>query len=98
MSKKPLKQIPAFASEAEERAFWDTHDSTDYMDWDQAVEVPPEAFRNLTRSAPRVQVTAEVPQDTWADLHALAARRGVTAQALAGAMLSESIEKAKKSA
>lgn len=33
---KPLKNIPVFANEAEEKAFWDTHDSTDYVDWNQA--------------------------------------------------------------
>ena len=30
---KPLKPIPEFASEAEERAFWEKHDSADYVDW-----------------------------------------------------------------
>ena len=35
MSKK-LKTIPAFASEAAERRFWETHDSTDYVDWSKA--------------------------------------------------------------
>ncbi len=33
---KPLKRIPSFSSEAEEREFWQTHDSTDYLDWSQA--------------------------------------------------------------
>ena len=33
---KPLKTIPKFASEAEERAFWETNDSADYMDWAKA--------------------------------------------------------------
>jgi len=27
---------PEFQSEAEERAFWESHDSTDYVDWNQA--------------------------------------------------------------
>ena len=30
------KPIPAFSSEAEERLFWETHDSTDYIDWSKA--------------------------------------------------------------
>lgn len=34
---KKLKAIPAFKSEAEEREFWQTHDSTDYVDWSKAV-------------------------------------------------------------
>ena len=27
------KQIPKFKNEDEERVFWDTHDSTEYIDW-----------------------------------------------------------------
>jgi CopG antitoxin of type II toxin-antitoxin system len=33
---KKLKPIPQFRDEAEERAFWERHDSTDYVDWDAA--------------------------------------------------------------
>jgi hypothetical protein len=33
MEKKPTKPIPEFAFETEEREFWMTHDSVDYMDW-----------------------------------------------------------------
>jgi hypothetical protein len=34
-----LKPIPVFASEADERQFWETHDSTDYVDWSSARRV-----------------------------------------------------------
>ena len=30
------KPLPAFASEAEEREFWETHDTSPYFDWKQA--------------------------------------------------------------
>jgi predicted DNA binding CopG/RHH family protein len=33
---KPRKPIPEFASEAEERAFWERTDSTSYLDWSKA--------------------------------------------------------------
>ena len=36
---KKLKPIPEFANEEEERVFWETHDSFDYVDWDNAVRV-----------------------------------------------------------
>lgn len=32
-SKKPL---PVFAAEDDERVFWDTHDTTEYVRWDEA--------------------------------------------------------------
>ena len=35
MSKK-FKPIPYFKTEAEERVFWQTHDSTEYVDWSKA--------------------------------------------------------------
>lgn len=34
---KKLKTIPHFNSEAQEREFWQTHDSTLYVDWSKAV-------------------------------------------------------------
>jgi hypothetical protein len=36
--KEPLRKIPQFASEAEERAFWQAagRDSTQYLDWTKA--------------------------------------------------------------
>ena len=36
---KPLKTIPKFANETEERAFWEQHDSTDYLDWTKAQQI-----------------------------------------------------------
>lgn len=36
---KQLKPVPQFANEAEERAFWEKHDSTEYLDWTKAQRV-----------------------------------------------------------
>jgi len=36
---KPTKAIPQFATEAEERAYWETHDSTEHLDWSKARKV-----------------------------------------------------------
>lgn len=51
MRKKPttnkFKPIPRFESEAEEREFWETHDSADYVDWSKAKRV---RFPNLKLS------------------------------------------------
>lgn len=35
MSKK-LKPVPTFQTEEEERTFWESHDSTEHIDWDKA--------------------------------------------------------------
>ena len=42
-----LKPIPSFKTEAEKRKFWETHDSTDYIDWSKAERV---RFPNLKPS------------------------------------------------
>jgi hypothetical protein len=36
---KTLKPVPSFANEAEERQFWENHDSTDYGDWSKPKRV-----------------------------------------------------------
>jgi hypothetical protein len=46
---KKLKPIPHFHSEAEEREFWESHDSTDYVDWSKAQRA---RFPNLKLSPP----------------------------------------------
>lgn len=33
---KQLKPIPRFNTESDERRFWETNDSFDYVDWDKA--------------------------------------------------------------
>lgn len=33
------KKLPEFKTEAEERAFWESHDSSDYVDWSQAEQI-----------------------------------------------------------
>jgi CopG antitoxin of type II toxin-antitoxin system len=35
-SMKNLKNIPDFKNEQEEAEFWNTHDSTEYVDWSKA--------------------------------------------------------------
>lgn len=51
--KKNLKKIPKFKTEDAERAFWDTHDSTDYVDWSKAsIGV----FPNLKRTSRPISI------------------------------------------
>ena len=34
-----LRSIPKFRNEAEERRFWETHDSSNYLDWSKSERV-----------------------------------------------------------
>jgi len=54
---KKLKKIPEFKSEEEEREFWATHDSTEYVDWDKAENWQ---FPNLKLSSK--PITIRLPQ------------------------------------
>ena len=54
MNKKP-KSIPKFRSEAEERRFWETHDSGDFVELDQgraAALSKPQAVNDCDLAAP----------------------------------------------
>ncbi len=50
---KKSKPVPAFKTEAEERKFWETHDSADYTDWSKAERV---RFPNLKPSTTAISI------------------------------------------
>ena len=55
--KTKLKPIPAFKSEAVERAFWEKTDSTDYIDWSKAKRA---RFPNLKPSTQSISLRLPV--------------------------------------
>ena len=54
---KRLKSVPKFRSEAEERQFWKTHDSSEYIDWSKAERV---RFPNLKPSMTAISLRLPV--------------------------------------
>ena len=48
-----IKNIPDFKNEDEERAFWATHDSTEYVDWSKAEKA---VFPNLKLSTETISL------------------------------------------
>jgi predicted DNA binding CopG/RHH family protein len=77
MPKKPLKSIPRFKTESEEREFWASHDTADYIDWSKA---RPAVFPNLRPSTETISL--RLPAPLLADLKALANERDVPYQSL----------------
>ena len=75
--KRGLKAIPEFRSEAAERRFWETHDSTQYVDWSKAEFV---RFPNLKPSTETISL--RLPAPLLDDLKALANKRDVPYQSL----------------
>jgi len=49
MSRK-VKSDPQFRDEAEERQFWESHDSTEYVDWSKAERVRLPNLRPSTKA------------------------------------------------
>ena len=75
--KRSLKPIPKFASEADERQFWETHDSAAYVDWSTATVV---SLPNLKPSTETISL--RLPAPLLSDLKALANKRDVPYQSL----------------
>ena len=50
---KQLKTVPKFANEAEEQAFWEKHDSTNYLDWTKAQRVVLPNLKPTTKTDPK---------------------------------------------
>ena len=68
---KPTKrQIPEFTSRAEEAEFWDTHDLTDYFDFDEPIEM--EVTGPLSEP-----ITLHIDIETMEEVRALAKERGL---------------------
>ena len=87
MSKrKRPKPIPEFRSEAEERQFWETHDSADYVDWSAARPVTLPNLRPSTET-----ISLRLPAPLLADLKGLANKQDVPYQSLLKVYLAERV-------
>jgi predicted DNA binding CopG/RHH family protein len=84
----PLKKIPEFKNEDEERAFWGNHDSTDFIDWSKAKRV---TLPNLKPSVKKISL--RLPESMLDDLKLLANKRDVPYQSLLKIFLAERIDK-----
>ncbi len=82
------KQIPKFKSEDEEREFWATHDSTEFVDWRKLNKA---VFSNLKPSVKKISL--RLPESMLEELKLLANKRDVPYQSLLKIFLAERIEK-----
>lgn len=85
--KKQPKTIPKFADEAEERAFWESHDSTDYLDWSLARNV---VLPNLKPSTQTISL--RLPQHLLNAIKNAANARDVPYQSLIKVWLLEKLQ------
>lgn len=81
------KPIPEFKNEDEEREFWATHDSADYIDWDQAERV---VFPKLKPSTKTISL--RLSESMLNEIRLLANKQDVPYQSLIKVFLRERID------
>jgi len=81
------KKTPEFKNEAEERAFWESHDSTEFVDWKKA---QPAQFPNLKPSTKTISL--RLPESLLERIKIEANKRDMPYQSLIKVWLSEDVE------
>ena len=71
------KKLPKFKSEAKEREFWSSNDSTQFLNWDKAKKV---TLPNLKPSVKTISL--RIPESMFEELKLLANKRDVPYQSL----------------
>jgi predicted DNA binding CopG/RHH family protein len=87
MKKKVTKPIPSFVSEAEEREFWMTHDSAEYLDWSKGKR---SVFPNLKPSTQTISL--RLPEHLLDSIKSAANKRDVPYQSLMKIWLQEKLD------
>ncbi len=84
--KKKLKTVPEFISEEEERVFWEQHDSSHYLDWNQAQQVVMPNLKPTTKT-----ISLRLPQHLLDSIKSAAHARDVPYQSLIKVWLQEKL-------
>jgi predicted DNA binding CopG/RHH family protein len=80
------KKVPWFKTEDEEREFWASHDSTEYVDWAKGKRV---VLSNLKPSVRAISL--RLPESMLEELKLIANKRDVPYQSLVKMFLAERI-------
>jgi predicted DNA binding CopG/RHH family protein len=85
--RKRSEPIPIFESEAEERRFWESHDSTDHVDWSRAERVRLPSLRPSTTA-----ISLRLPVSLLERIKIAAHKRDVPYQSLIKTWLAEKLD------
>ena len=85
--RRKLKTVPHFRNEAEERRFWESHDTADYFDLQKAQRA---SFPNLKLST--TSISLRLPQHLLDAIKVAANKRDVPYQSLIKVWLSERLD------
>jgi predicted DNA binding CopG/RHH family protein len=84
---KSLKPIPKFKNEKQERKFWVTHDSTEYVDWSKARKA---VFPNLKPTYKSISL--RIPAYMLDEIKLLANKKDVPYQSLMKVFLAQKVK------
>jgi predicted DNA binding CopG/RHH family protein len=82
------KKIPEFKTEAEERAFWESHDSSEFVDWTKARLVSLPKLKPSTKT-----ISLRLPETLLDRIRIEANKRDMPYQSLIKAWLAEDVER-----
>jgi len=82
------KKVPKFNNEDQEREFWSSHDSTEYIDWHDAERV---ILPNLKPSLKTISL--RLPENLLNELKLLANKKDVPYQSLLKMFLAEKVQR-----
>jgi predicted DNA binding CopG/RHH family protein len=82
-----LKKIPKFKTEKDEQAFWESHDSSEYVDWKQA---KPVSMPNLKPSTKTISL--RLPESLLDSIKIEANKRDMPYQSLIKAWLADDVK------
>lgn len=86
------KTTPDFKNEAEERAFWESHDSTEFVDWEQAQRAQFPKLKPSTKT-----ISLRLPESLLDSIKVEANKRDMPYQSLIKAWLSEDVKESRQS-
>ena len=86
------KKLPKFMTEDNEREFWSSHDSTEYIDWNDGEKL---ILPNLKPSLKTISL--RLPESLINELKLLANKKDIPYQSLLKIFLAERVEKEIKS-
>ena len=86
-----IKKIPEFKDEAEERAFWESHESNEYVDWNRAAAVELPNLKPSTRT-----ISLRLPESLLDRIKIEANKRDMFYQSLIKAWLADDVDEARK--
>ena len=86
-----VKKIPTFKTEAEEREFWEMHDSSEFVDWKNAQSVSMPNLKPSTKT-----ISLRLPESLLESIKIEANKRDMPYQSLIKVWLSDDVKESRR--